>query len=476
VHGQGQLETDYLVVGAGAMGVAFVDSLIEHSDADVVMVERRHRAGGHWLDAYPFVQLHQPSATYGVNSTLLGLDRIEAEGSEAGFYERASGAEICGYFDEIMRHKLIGSGRVRFFPMCDYLGDRRFRSLLTGAVTDVQTRRQVVDATYMATRVPACEPPPFAVADGVQCVPVGGLTKVARAPAGYVIVGGGKTALDAICWLLDRGTAAGEITWIRPRDSWLLNRKYFQPGVCAMETFEGIVLEIEAVAECDSAEAVYERLEEREVVLRVDRSVVPTMMKGATLSTGELALLREVEHVVRLGHVERIERDEIVLEGGTVPTSPSHLHVHCATHGLSDRPPVPIFTDDTITLQVVSRISLCMSAALLGFVEASGRTTAEKNRLCRPNPWPQTPFDFLRAILLGIRTELAWQDPDLQTWVNASRLNLVGGLADEPDQEAVRTLQGRFLAALFPALDNLEELAARASDAERARIVEPADA
>ena len=228
----------------------------------------------------------------------------------------------------------------------------------------------------------------------------------------------GKTALDAICWLLDRGTAADDITWIRPRDSWLLNRKYFQPGECAMETFEGIVLEIEAVAECDSVEAVYERLEARDVVLRVDRSVVPTMMKGATLSTGELALLRRVEHVVRLGHVERIERDaDRARTRHRSRRVPSHLHVHCATHGLSDRPPVPIFTDDTITLQVVSRISLCMSAALLGFVEASGRTTAEKNRLCRPNPWPQTPFDFLRAILLGIRTELAWQDPDLQAWV-----------------------------------------------------------
>ena len=174
------------------MGVAFVDSLIEHCDADVVLVERRHRAGGHWLDSYPFVQLHQPSATYGVNSTRLGLDRIEQEGSEAGFYERASGTEICGYYDEIMRHRLIASGRVRFFPMCDYLGDRRFRSLLNGDVTDVTVRRRVVDATYMATRVPACDPPPFAVADGVQCVPVGELTKVAHAPSGYVIVGAGQ--------------------------------------------------------------------------------------------------------------------------------------------------------------------------------------------------------------------------------------------------------------------------------------------
>jgi hypothetical protein len=471
-----QLVTDYLVVGAGAMGVAFVDSLIEHSDADVVMVDRRHRAGGHWLDSYPFVQLHQPSATYGVNSTLLGQDRIEPEGSEAGFYERASGTEICGYYDEIMRHRLIGSGRVRFFPMCDYLGDRRFRSLLNGDVTDVTVRRRVVDATYMATRVPAREPPPFSVADGVQCVPVGELTKVAHAPAGYVIVGGGKTALDAICWLLDRGTAADDVTWIRPRDSWLLNRKFFQPNAGAMETFESIVLELESVAECDSVDAIYERLEAHDVMFRVDRSVVPTMMKGATLSAGELAQLRLIEDVVRLGYLEHIDLDEIVLEGGTISTSPEHLHVHCATYGLSDRPPVPVFTDDTITLQVVSRVSLCMSSAVTGLVEASDRTTEEKNRLCRPNPWPDTPFDFIRALLLGIKTEMAWQDDDVSAWVNASRLNVVGGLVRDADQDAVGALQSRFLAALFPALDNLERLAAHASDAERARIFDPQDA
>ena len=112
-----RLETDYLVVGAGAMGVAFVDSLIEHSDADVVMVDRRHRAGGHWLDAYPFVQLHQPSANYGVNSTRLGRrSESSRRRSDAGFYERASGTEICGYFDEIMRHRLLRVGSRAVLP------------------------------------------------------------------------------------------------------------------------------------------------------------------------------------------------------------------------------------------------------------------------------------------------------------------------------------------------------------------------
>jgi len=160
-----EIETDYLVVGAGALGMGFVDTLIEYADADVVMVDRRHRPGGHWLDSYPFVQLHQPSMIYGVNSTPLGQDRIEAGGRDAGFYERASGAEICGYYDEVMRNRLLASSRVRFFPMCGYLGERRFRSRLTGAETDVTVRRRVVDATYMASRVPATDPPPFTVAD-----------------------------------------------------------------------------------------------------------------------------------------------------------------------------------------------------------------------------------------------------------------------------------------------------------------------
>ncbi|MEM7542847.1 MAG: NAD(P)-binding protein, partial [Pseudomonadota bacterium] len=67
-----QLKADYLVVGAGAMGMAFTDVLLTESDATVVLVDRYHAPGGHWNTAYPFVRLHQPSAFYGVNSKQLG--------------------------------------------------------------------------------------------------------------------------------------------------------------------------------------------------------------------------------------------------------------------------------------------------------------------------------------------------------------------------------------------------------------------
>jgi len=462
------LETDYLVVGSGALGMAFVDSLLEHSDADVVMVDRRHCPGGHWLDAYPFVRLHQPSRYYGVDSTVLGQDRIERDGPEAGCYERASGAEICGYYDELMSRRFLTSGQVRFFPMSNYLGERRFASLVAGTVTNVVVRKAVVDATYFATRVPATDPPPFDVAAGMRCVPVGELAALAGAPAGYVILGGGKTAMDAICWLLDCGCDPHAITWIRPRDNWLLNRDFFQPG--RARTLDGVVALLEAMVVASSVDETYLLLEEAGVMLRTDTTATPTMMKGATVSVHEIEQLRRVEDVVRLGHVEHIEADRIVLERGSVSTTPEHLHVHCATRGLADNPLRPIFGDETITLQLVTRMSLSLSGALLGVVESSGRTTEDKNRLCPPTAWPHTPFDYLRAILAGINAESGWLDaPDVQAFVDSSRLNLLSGLGTSDDAEDIAALQTRLFTALGPAFEKLRAFAEAATPQERAR-------
>src|SRR3954447_7784683 len=59
------LDADYLVVGAGATGMAFTDALIDHADVSVAMVDRRHGVGGHWLGAYPLVRLHPACAFSG---------------------------------------------------------------------------------------------------------------------------------------------------------------------------------------------------------------------------------------------------------------------------------------------------------------------------------------------------------------------------------------------------------------------------
>ena len=62
------IEVDYLIIGAGAMGMAFADIILTESDKTVLIVDMHQKPGGHWNDAYPFVTLHQPSAYYGVSS------------------------------------------------------------------------------------------------------------------------------------------------------------------------------------------------------------------------------------------------------------------------------------------------------------------------------------------------------------------------------------------------------------------------
>jgi len=88
------IEVDYLIVGAGAAGMAFADSLVTESESTMAIVDRQHRPGGHWTRAYPFVRLHQPSAFYGVNSRALGSGAKDEIGFNRGFYELAAGSEV----------------------------------------------------------------------------------------------------------------------------------------------------------------------------------------------------------------------------------------------------------------------------------------------------------------------------------------------------------------------------------------------
>ncbi|WP_156504021.1 NAD(P)-binding protein, partial [Oleiphilus sp. HI0066] len=73
-----QLEADYLIIGAGAMGLAFADELLKHDkQASIVFAERRGMSGGHWVDAYDHVKLHQPAIAYGVNSLELSESKTD---------------------------------------------------------------------------------------------------------------------------------------------------------------------------------------------------------------------------------------------------------------------------------------------------------------------------------------------------------------------------------------------------------------
>ncbi len=459
------IETDYLVVGAGAAGMAFTDALLAHCGADVVMVDSRHAPGGHWHDAYPFVRLHQPSATYGVDSRPLGGNAIDTIGSDAGFYERAGAAEICGYYRKVLDEVLLPSGRVHFYGMCDYRGDftdeHVLTSRLTGATTRVRVRRKVVDTTYLEVAVPATHKPSFTIDTDVRFIPVGDLVQLDAAPSGYTLLGGGKTAMDACYWLLENGVQADSIRWIRPRDSWLLPRACFQPLDLVGTTLDSFADALETLAEATSVDDLYGRLEAAGLARRFDRTVTPTMFRGAILSAAECDALERIEQVVRLGRIRRLGAHRIVLEHGEIPNDPRQVLVDCTASGFRVNPEKPVYAPGRITIQGLVGGFTSFSAATIGFVEATRESDAEKNRLCVPTRTLNEPSDWIRAYRGMIHTNIMNAgDPGMAAWLEGTRLNITSGMAKHADSPRIQRALARVAELAEPARRNADRLLA----------------
>ncbi len=463
-----EIDTDYLVVGSGAVGMAFTDTLVAETSSRIVIVDQHHKPGGHWNDAYPFVTLHQPSAFYGVSSRELSRGRVDEGGLNAGLNELATGAEISAYFDDVMRNQFLPTGRVQYFPMCKYLGNGEFVSIASGQRYLVRVAAKTVDATYFKTSVPSTHTPNFEIASGVAFVPLNELPKITQAPEGYVVVGGGKTGIDACLWLLEHGVDPGMIRWIMPRDAWLFDRLNTQPTDPYFDTTIGaLAKQMEAIAAADSIDDLFTRLEAAGVLVRIDQSVRPRMFHGATISQPELVQLRRIENVIRLGRITSLDSDRIVLEGGTIPTSPGHLHIDCSARAIGNLESRPIFEGDTITIQTVRSIQPVFSAALIAHVEATRRDEAEKNDLCEVAPLPNHDTDWIRLTAASMRNQFRWsQEEDLRAWLFENRLDGMSRLirsASRDDMEK-QALLARLRHATMPAMANLQEFVSQLAE------------
>jgi NAD(P)-binding Rossmann-like domain len=456
------IEADYLVVGAGAMGMAFTDTLVTETDAQVVIVDRGHAPGGHWNQAYPFVRLHQPSAYYGVNSRGLGSDSIDQLGWNEGLYELATAGEICAYFERVMHQDLLPSGQVSYFPMAEYLGDGRFRTLAGGDHT-VNVGKRVVDATYLQTTVPSMRPPVYEVADGVDCVPPNDMPALAAGRERFVIIGAGKTGIDACLWLLRNGIPPDRLTWIMPRDSWLMDRANIQPGPQFLERFQaGFAQRLVAIEAATSVADLFERLEACGNLLRLDPAVQPSMYRCANVTKTELQQLQRIGDVVRMGRVQRIEPEKMVLTDGAIAVGGAALYVDCSADGLEKRPSATVFAGDRITLQSVRGCQQVFSASLTAHVEAVYDDDPARNRLCQPVPHPNTDLDWLTTTLAEQRNQIGWfEDADLLNWLCAARLDLMrhmyAPLIDQP-QKVRNKVFGLITTGLRSANEKLDAL------------------
>jgi hypothetical protein len=452
--------------------MAFADTLVQETEAHITIVDKHAKPGGHWNDAYPFVALHQPSAYYGVNSLDLGSNRKDTIGVNQGLYELASGAEVTGYYDKVMQQKLLPSGRVSYHPMCNYLGSEngvgRFESILSGAQTQVTVRKRLVDACYGAPNVPSTHTPKFSVAEGVRLLTPNALAQLwqskAPLPTRYCILGAGKTAMDAGIWLLNCGVPAEAITWVMPRDSWLVNRLCTQPGnEFFNESIGGQAALMECFATAASPDDLFLRLEAADQMLRIFPDHTPSMFHFATMSKGEIAVLRRITNVVRKGRVQTIEPDAMVLDGGRVAMEPGTLYIDCTASAIVQQALQPIFQPGKIVLQLVRAPLPSFSCAMIAYVEAHYPDDAQRNKLCGNVPFPENVTGYVRTMAANMMNQAQWsQDKTLREWMRASRLDGFGKVmasADRNDAEKMAILE-KLRSQAMAAMGNMPRLLA----------------
>jgi hypothetical protein len=409
------MDTDYLVIGAGAAAMAFVDELIAQSHTTrVVMVERRDGPGGHWNNAYDFVTLHQPAEFYGVNSERL----------EHGRGEFASKDQIVAYYKRVM-DKLCATGRVRFFPQCEYEGDGQFRSLEDASQAYQATvQRRIVDATYGNVSIPSERSPDYPVDANSHCVPINALASLTRSWKHYTVIGAGKTGIDAILRLLNDQTDPNDITWIISHDPLLFNRDIMNSDIFPVD----FPRQLRTTIGTANADEYLQAFEKHNWIMRLDPTIQTEHCRCTTINLDELAQLRRISRIVRLGRVKAINADEIILEQGQHPTNPDTLHIDCTANGLERRPPRPVFDGNRITLQPIALCQPIFSAGLIASIEVRETTDDKRNRASQPVPYPDTFLNYFEAILIWNRNSLAWI-PRHKTMMFRKRLSILSHLS-----------------------------------------------
>ena len=516
---------DYLVVGAGATGLAFVDSFLQgllldesqpkqETPLTIVLLDQHSAPGGQWNDSYRFVQLHQPSAMYGVESTLLEPTPPPSSitsSTTTTEKHRATRQEILEYYATLVQKwesqfnshsnsvsfQFIGSatfdfssskpregggGRVYQFQVS---ADKEDNSTTT-VQHSIQLTKRLVDARYLEPDLPVSTAPKFDFdATKIKCVPVNEIVagddheRINKSQY-FVVIGAGKTGMDAIVYLLtNRHIAPANILWMVPHDPWITARENI--GNCMEFLHDATQLSQQQNKDLQSNEIVqrtFQLWEQQGKMYRLfnDTTALPTKFNDATLSKNELEIIRSLppQQVIRgQGRVTRIDSETgaLVMQNGSSVTLPwtasnafaNTTYVHCSAGAFNytkqiGLQPKPVFdaAKQIITLQdVYGTPGFCFVGSILGKLEslsvAGVLDDAQKNDLCRvPTPSPTPSSDntlgpsggdvgglskdhgFVQR-LCNLRNWL--QTPHLRQWLVGHRLFNLGHYATAEDME-----------------------------------------
>lgn len=320
------LECDYLVVGAGAATLAFIDTLLtELPELKIILIDKKEIPGGHWVDAYGFVHLHQPSIVYGLASEQLEGNWLKLMLTKftLPWKHRANKDEILTYFGKFVSEK-VKSQQVDFYPSSIYDFEKEekdphlsdvdghsfhYFSSVDGTLSyKVKVNEKLIDGTQGACIIPHDSPLQFPVDEDARVMTPNQIYDAFEGESEesklmlqnkYVVIGAGKTGMDCIIYLQrTMKVDPADIAWVISSDVWMAN--------LGGGTFWDY-LKILANSDNDKQKANL-AAEEKGLFVRLDKNIMPTKFRFPLIPPNELELLRNVETVIRRGRITAIVR------------------------------------------------------------------------------------------------------------------------------------------------------------------------
>ncbi|WP_395310299.1 NAD(P)-binding protein [Mycobacterium sp. AMU20-3851] len=362
---------DVCIVGAGLAGLnaLFAASRYLRADQKIILLDRRPRVGGMWVDVYPYVRLHQPHGMFTAGNIAWTLDR------DRGYL--ATKDEVLDHFahclaqirQRVQVEEWLGwsyvsetehDGRVRVVCRTGSGDDHVIEAgrLIKAYGFDIATNDAL---TVSSTRVRSVSPDLCDIRSG----------EIAADTAPVWIIGSGKTAMDTAHALITRNPGrevnllAGSGTFFSSRD------RFFPAG--AQRWWGGTQLSALAA----KLSQAFDGTNEAEVArwYRDAYGTGPTAQAGhfllGVLSEQENRTIAAGLHEVTMDHlVDVVDRDgttEMVLRSGaTKAIDPRSWLVNCTGYiGKTEIPYEPYTSagGSVLSLQIRSATMHLMSYA-----------------------------------------------------------------------------------------------------------------
>ena len=246
-------QCDLCIVGAGLAGInaLFVASRYLSPEQRIILIDRRQRVGGMWVDTYPYVRLHQPHPmfTAGNIEWTLGRDRAYL----------ATKSEVLDHFQHCL-NVIKQRVRVDEFFGCEFESDDESDGTVRVTCRSSDGEHVVIDATRLikaygfgvapndaldisSSRVVSVSPD--------FCDMRGDEMRASDTPVW--IIGGGKTAMDTAHALITEypgrevNLVAGSGTFFTSRDKvlpsgarrWWRGKPFSSMGLELAQMFDG---------------------------------------------------------------------------------------------------------------------------------------------------------------------------------------------------------------------------------------------